>query len=96
MGKTAIDQTRLQEVHKAVQDIWYSYAEGYLPRVTGTSADDELYRMMDVRMPKGWTVSIQPSGTVYASSPFFVKKSMGVLVVEKRVDGYQRTFQIAL
>jgi hypothetical protein len=87
---------RLREVSEAVRDIWYSYAEGYLPNVTGTKEDDVLYHDIDERMPAGWTASIQPSGSVYASCPILSEKSLGVLVVEKRADGFQRMFKIAL
>ncbi|MFD1675158.1 hypothetical protein [Alicyclobacillus fodiniaquatilis] len=96
MQKMGVKAVHLEKVEQAVRDIWYSYAEGFLPQLTGTAADDVLYQHIDARMPSGWTASIQPSGTVYASRPILVKKSMGVLVFEKTADGQQRMFQIAL
>ncbi|WAH41525.1 hypothetical protein NZD89_25350 [Alicyclobacillus fastidiosus] len=97
MNKVITETMRLREVSQAVCEIWYSYAEGFLPKLTGTAQDDKLYQLIDARMPRGWTASIQPSGSVYATCPVFVKrKSLGVLVVEKRSDGHQRIFEIAL
>ncbi|GEO26071.1 hypothetical protein AAC03nite_18560 [Alicyclobacillus acidoterrestris] len=97
MYKLTMNTARLVEVAKVVQEIWYAYAEGWLPQLTGTAADDELYQQIDARMPRGWTASIQPSGSVYATRPVFAKKkSLGVLVVEKRASGEERMFEIAL
>lgn len=96
MWKSVVDRTKVQEVTAAVREIWYSYAEGFLPRITGTTEDDKLYQMIDKRMPRGWTASIQPSGAVYASTPIFSRKSLAVMIVEKRSDGFQRQFEVTL
>lgn len=97
MRKSATDLRHLKEVSDAVQRIWYSYAEGFLPKVTGTTADNDLYNIVDHWMPKGWTASVQPSGSVYVSKPILTRpSSMHVLVIEKRANGEQRMFEIAL
>lgn len=96
MRKSVADNPQLQDVNHAVREIWYSYAEGLLPKVTGTTDDDRLYLLIDKRMPNGWTASIQPSGSVYASRPVFNRKSLVVMIVEKRADGFERTFEVAL
>ncbi|WAH36492.1 hypothetical protein [Alicyclobacillus dauci] len=96
MWKSVTETVRLREVADAVREIWYSYAEGFLPAVTGTVEDDKLYQLIDERMPRGWTASILPSGTVYASRPIFARKFLGVIVIEKRADGNQRVFEVAL
>lgn len=96
MKKAAIDYARLEEVKNAVTRIWYSYAEGFLPLVTGSKNDDKLYEIVDSWMPSGWTVSVQSSGSVYASRPMLKKNSMTVLVIQKEADGYQRTLEVVL
>lgn len=96
MKKSPIHSAQVEEVKDIVDRIWYSYAEGFLPIVTGTTKDDELYDIVDRWMPGGWTASVQPSGSVYASRPMVKGSSMKVLVIQKEADGHQRTFEIAL
>jgi hypothetical protein len=83
----------LPEALKTLRQVWYAYAEGLLPEMTGTDADDEVLEKIDDTLPEGWTVSIMPDGTVLAGHPVWLKNDMTVVVCHIDRQGQSAVFQ---
>lgn len=86
----------LPEAIQTLRQVWYAYAEGLLPEMTGTDADDEVLEKIDDSLPEGWTVSIMPDGTVLGGHPVWAESDMTVIVCHIDRQGQSVVFQRAL
>ncbi|QQE79365.1 hypothetical protein [Alicyclobacillus sp. SO9] len=86
-------EIHLQEAAGVMRDIWYAYAEGFLPKMTGTAADDSILEQIDDTLPRGWTASIMPDGTVLAGHPVWANNDMKLIVCHINREGQQVVFE---
>lgn len=88
-----LGEIHLEEAISAIRDIWYAYAEGFLPEMTGTDADEGFLEQIDNTLPAGWTASIMPDGTVLAGHPVWANEDMSVIVCHIDREGRQSVFE---
>jgi hypothetical protein len=91
-----LEAIHLEDAICALRDIWYAYAEGFLPEMTGTDADEGILEQIDDTLPAGWTASIMPDGTVLAGHPVWADDNMKVIVCHINREGRQDVFERSL
>jgi hypothetical protein len=83
----------LPETMAMLRQIWYAYAEGYIPPVTGTELDDTFLEELETKLPPGWTLSITPRGDVLAGRPVMMDGTMTLVVCHIQRCGNQCILQ---
>ncbi|WP_067929513.1 MULTISPECIES: hypothetical protein [Alicyclobacillus] len=77
----------VSEALETLRQIWYSYAEGYIPPVTGTELDDAQLEELEAKLPTGWTLSIMPRGDILAGRPILIDGQMHLVICHVERDG---------